>query len=80
MNRYYFHLRNHTEHLEDSDGEQFPDLQAALAEALAAARDTLSHDMKRGTLDLRYHIDVEDADGRLLHSLPFAEAFKVITA
>ena len=46
--------------------------------ALIAARDTLSHDIKQGLLDLRFRIEVEDAEGNLLHSLALKQAFTVV--
>jgi hypothetical protein len=46
--------------------------------ALAAARDTLSNELRDGRLDLRYRIDVEDGRGDLVHSLPLEQAFELV--
>lgn len=78
MGRYFFHLRDDVDDLLDLEGMELPDEHAARSQALKAARDTLSHEMKSGCVDLRYRIDVEDDAGRLVHSLPFAAAFEVL--
>ena len=78
MARYFFHLRDGSDQLLDPEGVELPDLSAVEKRALVAARDMLSDEMKAGTLDLRYRIEVEDAEGNLLHSLPLEEAFTII--
>ncbi|OWK32277.1 DUF6894 family protein [Sphingomonas mucosissima] len=78
MGRYFFHLRDHTDEMLDPDGVELSGIVEACSVALEAARDTLSHDMKNGVLDLRYRIDVEHAVAGLVHSLPFKQAFSVI--
>jgi len=78
MARYFFHLRDHTDQILDLEGVQLPSVDAVKPEALRAARDTLSHEIKDGVVDLRYRIDVEDAGGRIVHSLPLRDAFEVI--
>lgn len=80
MGRYFFHLRDDVDDLLDPEGLELPDLQAAHDQALRAARDTLSHEIKSGCIDLRYRIDVEDEAGRLVLTLPFAAAFEVLLA
>jgi hypothetical protein len=77
---FFFHLRDHSSSVLDPDGTELPDLNAAKAKALVAARDTLSHDIKQGLMDLRYRIDVEDAAGYLLHSLALRQSFTVFEA
>jgi len=78
MSRYFFHLRDGDDQLLDPDGVELADQQAIEATALAAARDTLSHELKAGRLDLRYRIDVEDEGGRVVHSIDLADAFETI--
>jgi hypothetical protein len=79
MPRYYFHLRDDVEELLDPDGIELPTLGAVRLAAMAAARDTLSHDLRQGRMDLRYRIDVEDGKGSIIYSLPFTDAFDVVT-
>jgi len=78
LSRFYFQLREGLGQLLDPDGVELPDLQSAKAKALAAARDTLSHEMKAGILDLRYRIEVEDSAGSILYSLPLGGAFEIV--
>ena len=78
MSLYFFHLRDGSDQLLDPEGVELPDLKAAEARALAAARDMLSEEMKLGRLDLGYRIEVEDERGRVLHSLPLADAFQMV--
>jgi len=78
MARYFFHLRDHTDQILDPEGLELPDIEAARAAALVAARDTLSHDILNGEIDLRYRIDVEDALGAVVYSIPLGDAFTII--
>jgi len=78
MARYYFHLRDGSDQLLDPDGIELQDQRAIEAAALRAARDTLSHELRAGRLDLRYRIDVETADGMIIHTIDLAEAFETI--
>jgi hypothetical protein len=81
MARYFFHLRDGIDHVLDPDGCELPDLQAIKRVAMRSARDTLSNELRdNGHLDLRYRIDVEDADGQLVYSLPLEDAFKITPA
>lgn len=80
MARYYFHLRDGSDHILDPVGIELTDLEAAVVVALRAARDSLSNDIKGGSLDLRYRIDVENEGGSVVHSLPFRDAFEVTSA
>ena len=75
---YFFHLCDGSDHVLDVEGQELPDLDAAKAFALLCARDTLSHEMKNGLLNLRVRLDVADAVGAVVHTLPFEGAFKVI--
>ena len=78
MARYFFHLRDGTDYLIDPEGTELPELEAAREMALLCARDTLSNELKDGLLDLRYRIDVEDAEGIVVHSLPLGSAFETM--
>ncbi len=77
MARYFFHLRDHDSTLLDDEGVELADLAAVQRAALDAARDTLSHDIRAGFIDLRFRIDVEGEDGAVVHTLPFEKAFVV---
>ena len=75
MALYFFHLRGGDDGTLDLEGVELPHLEAARKMALRAARDTLSHGIKDGRMDLRYRVEVEDKNGTLLHSLPLRQSF-----
>lgn len=78
MARYYFHLRSDDHEIRDAEGRELPSLHIAKVEALRGARDTLSHDLKEGRLNLHYRLDIEDSEGAVLHVLPLQEAFHLV--
>lgn len=79
MARFFLHLRDGTDEVLDPEGLELSDLRSVEKAALAGARDIISNEIKSsGLMDLRYRIDAENAAGEILHSLPFAQAVKVI--
>ena len=77
MSRLYFHLYDGVDTLIDPDGIDVP-YEEASSRALAEARALIADEALRGRIDLRQRIDVEDAAGRLLHSLSFYQAVEII--
>ena len=69
MPRYYFHLRNQEDLLEDHEGMDLPDLKAALEEALRVDQD-LALD-PAGIYDLEFGIT--DSTGKTLLKVPVQE-------
>ena len=69
MPRYYFHLRNQDDLLEDHEGIDLPDLQAALEEALRTDRE-LSLD-SAGIYGLEF--EITDSAGKPLLKVPVQE-------
>lgn len=59
------------------EGIELPE-NAIVGTALASARDCIAGDVHRGEIDLRYRIDVHDESGKVVCSLPFAEAVTII--
>ena len=78
MERYHFHLRDHVDQLLDPEGLELDGLGAVKTTALEAARDLISGDVMTGRINLHYRIDVEDASGALIYSLPFEHAVSII--
>jgi hypothetical protein len=74
---YYFHLRDGDDVLLDPDGRVLDDPGAIAESALAEARALISEEARLGRIRLDQHIDVEDADGRVVHRLPFDHAVQV---
>ena len=74
--RYYFHLVDSIDLTLDPDGIEMT-ADAVAGVALVQARDCMAGDVKNGRLDLNYRIEVHDEDGKLVHSLPFADALEI---
>lgn len=77
MQIYYFHLRDGTDVLLDSEGLMLLDIDAAIATALREARAIIGADALEGRIELDQRIDVEDERGVIVHSLQFEEAVQV---
>ena len=78
MSLFYFHLRDGVDRLLDPDGRDLPSLDAVATATLEEARGVIGHDALEGRVKLTYHIDVENADGQLVHRLDFEDAVEVI--
>jgi hypothetical protein len=74
MPRYYFHVCNGTGFVQDEEGEELPDLEAARLAAIRSARSIMASDVQRGILDLSSFIEIEDSEKRLALTLGFQEA------
>ena len=79
MPHYRMHLRDGNDELLDPDGVYMP-AQAVPGAALRAARDCIAGDVMTGRIEFKYRIDVEDDDGRVVYSLPFADAVEIVPA
>lgn len=77
MPRYFFHIHNGTGLTEDQEGRELPDIAAAREEAVSGIRSIVSEEARGGQLDLAGRIEVFDAAGRAVLTLPFAEAFEI---
>jgi hypothetical protein len=71
MPRFYLHVCNGTGFLQDEEGQELPDVDAARLAAVRSARSIMASDVQRGMLDLSSFIEVEDADGKLILTLGF---------
>jgi hypothetical protein len=74
MPRYYLHVCNGTGFVQDEEGQDLPNLDAARLVAMRSARSIMASDVQRGMLDLSSFIEVEDEDGKLVLTLGFQEA------
>lgn len=74
MPRFFFHVCNGTGFVQDEEGQELPDVDAARLVAIRSARDIMASDVQRGMLDLSSFIEIEDGDRRLVQTLSFAEA------
>ena len=58
----------------DTIGIELPDATAAYSEALARIRSILEAEAVGGSINLARQIDVTDADGRRIFSIPYSAA------
>lgn len=77
--RYFMHISDANGFVEDEEGCELPDHEAARREAIAAARDLMASDLRDGHLDLTSFIEVQDEAHNLLFTIIFADVVKVMT-
>ncbi len=76
MPRYRFHIHNDLE-VEDHEGTELSDLDAARRFAVRNARELICDSVREGHIDLRHHIEVADEAGARLFILTFGEAISI---
>jgi hypothetical protein len=72
MARFYFHLQEGGNLLEDSDGTDLPDVDAARLEAILAARDILSDAIRTGRGKVAEAFVIADEAGRKIDVVPLS--------
>jgi hypothetical protein len=77
MPRFFMHLHDGVDRLLDEEGVVLSTGEIAEA-ALDAARDCIAGDVRKGRIDMRSRIDVEDKDGAVVHTLRFGDAVIII--
>ena len=78
MSRYFMHLRDSVDECLDPEGRDFDDMESLRKAVMFAARDLIAGDIRRGVIDLRFRIDAETRDGKIVYSLPFKHVFTII--
>ena len=78
MPRFHLHLRAPGQYIEDEEGAEFSDSNTAIVEAVRGARCLMTGEVAHGTLCLDQSIEIHDADGHHLTSVPFTEALTVV--
>lgn len=74
MARFYLHLRNGCGLSEDTEGQELPDLAAARQQAIDGIRSILGEEVRHGAIDFAGYVEIADADGNILLTVPFREA------
>lgn len=74
---YYLNLRDGDVLIEDPEGSELPDLQAAHEEAVVAAREILSEKLKSGLILDGQSIEICDGSGAILEVVSFRSVFTV---
>jgi hypothetical protein len=77
MLRLHFHLHNGVDKLLDERGSDMP-LETVVRRALIEARAIIADDVLSGLINLAQRIDVEDADGNVIHSIAFVDAVQIV--
>ena len=73
---FFFHLIDDVV-TPDVEGMDLPDVAAAHAKAIKAAREIAAAQILAGKLCLHHRIEVQDAEGRPVLTLPFRAAFEI---
>jgi hypothetical protein len=74
MPHYYFHIRNGLGFIEDREGMDVADLDAAHKEAVKGARSLIASEVLEGRLDLSGAIEVTDNEGQPVLTIPYQKA------
>ncbi|MBD0272246.1 MAG: hypothetical protein ICV73_09975 [Acetobacteraceae bacterium] len=76
MPRFHFHVRDSDSDslLEDLEGAEFPDLEAARAETVAASREVLAERIKAGLPLSGLQFEIRDEAGELVATVPIRDA------
>ena len=77
MARYFLHLYDRGSRIIDKEGVELPDMVAARAKSLHAARAIMASDVQDGRLDLDGRIDVHNVDQESVMRTPFGAAAKL---
>jgi hypothetical protein len=75
MPRYFLHVRNQSELMEDPEGQECDSVEAAVREATQAARDLMAECLRNGQpLDKGRVMVVQDEAGEIVAEVPFERA------
>lgn len=77
MPRYYLHIREGDRLVEDPDGSDLPDIEAARAEALEGARNILAAKVKAGELIGGQRFEITNEVGTVLAVIPLKTALRL---
>jgi hypothetical protein len=76
MGRYYSHVFN-DEITIDEEGAELPEIEAARARAIEAARALVCESVQKGHLNLDHRIEVADENDARVMTVTFREAFTI---
>ena len=80
MPRFHLHIRTPGGLIEDEEGIEFVDQAAAIVEAVRGARSLMIGEVTAGTLCFDQSIEIHDASGQHLNSVPFSDAVRLVSA
>jgi len=76
MPRFFLNVRDGDALTKDEEGTEFPNLEAARAEVIAAARQVLGDGLKDGKVQDNRQYEITDLSGQLLSTFPLMDALK----
>lgn len=77
LRRYFFNVVSDSRTVNDIDGEEFSDLEAARKEAVCSVRELVAEELNRcDPLDEDRSIEIRSEDGALLAAIPFPVALR----
>ena len=77
MPSYYFHIRDGDRLIEDPDGSELPNLEAARAEAFAAAREAIAEQIRMGKSVGGRSFEIADEAGRVLATVTSRDVLRL---
>lgn len=80
MPLFYFHIRTPVETIDDLEGMDLPDLEAARCEAIDSLRSIIGEEVRHGTLGLDEWIEIKDRRGNLLLTVRSGDALSLARA
>jgi hypothetical protein len=72
------HLRDSVDTMLDPEGQEFESIEALRDAVLLNVRSLMAADIADGILDLRFRIEAEDENGKVVYRLPFKHAINII--
>lgn len=78
MPQYFFNIHSDGRQSRDPEGQCLPDIDAAREEAVAGARQIAADRVRSGeVLDLGARVEITDASGTSVLTVPFSEALVI---
>ncbi|CCM75127.1 DUF6894 family protein [Rhizobium mesoamericanum] len=77
MTRYFFHVRDGDDLVEDTEGVELWDSTSAREEAIRAAREMLAEKLLSGERVDGELFEVTDESGRVVETIPFKSVMKI---
>jgi len=78
MTRYFLHIHNAHGDAEDEEGMEADSLAEARERAVTGIRSLLAAEAINGQINLKGRIDISDAAGKVLLSVPFTDAVNLV--
>ena len=76
MPRFYLHICNGSGFVEDDEGQELADLDAARNVAVDGLRDILAGELRSGDLNTASFIEIEDEDHQWVATVSFEDAVR----